>query len=90
MLFRSVRSLHVRACNLAVREYEQLSFLPEIAAIQRQEELEQAMDTVRSRFGHFSLRRGIYLTDETLAALNPKEDHIIHPESFFGKGETLS
>ena len=87
---KPVRSLHVRACNLAVREYEQLSFLPEIAAIQRQEELEQAMDTVRSRFGHFSLRRGIYLTDETLAALNPKEDHIIHPESFFGKGEPLS
>ena len=78
-----VRSLSVRACRLSVRENEQLSLLPDVVAIQKQEELESAVDTLRSRFGHFSIQRGLLLADRQLSNLNPKEDHIIHPESFF-------
>lgn len=80
---RPVRSLSVRACNLTVNSHEQLSLFPEIAAIQKQEEIESAMDSLRNRFGHFSVRRGILLQDKALSSLNPKEDHTIHPESFF-------
>lgn len=80
---KPVRSLSVRACNLSLQENEQLSFLPDIAAIQKQEEIENAMDNIRKRFGHFSIQRGILLSDKHLSNLNPKEDHIIHPESFF-------
>ena len=80
---KPVRSLSVRACKLSVLENEQLSLLPEISAIQKQEVLDSVIDNIRSRFGHFSVQRGIMLCDKRLSALNPKEDHIIHPESFF-------
>lgn len=66
------------------RNGSQLSFLPEVAEIQRQEQLEKAVDTVRKRFGHFSLQRGIASANPDLCSINPKDDHIIHPESFFG------
>lgn len=80
---KPVRSLSVRACRLSVQENEQLSLLPDVAAIQKQEELESAVDALRGRFGPFSIRRGILLADRQLSGLNPKDDHIIHPESFF-------
>lgn len=78
-----VRSLGVRACDLAHQEYEQLSFLPEVQEIQKKEQLDRAVDSVRTRFGHFSIQRGIMLTDTQLSRLDPKNDHTIHPESFF-------
>lgn len=78
-----VRSLGVRACDLAYQEYEQLSFLPEVQEIQKKEQLDRAVDSVRTRFGHFSIQRGIMLTDTQLSKLDPKNDHTIHPESFF-------
>lgn len=80
---KPVRSLSVRACRLSLSENEQLSLLPDVAAIQKQEELESAVDALRGRFGPFSVRRGLLLTDRQLSGINPKDDHIIHPESFF-------
>lgn len=80
---KPVRSLSVRACKLSVLENEQLSLLPEISSIQKQEAIDSVIDNIRSRFGHFSVQRGIMLCDKRLSSLNPKEDHIIHPESFF-------
>lgn len=78
-----VRSLSVRACRLEVRDSEQLSFLPDIASLQKQEAFENAIDSIRNRFGHFSIQRGMMLTDRQLSNLDPKNDHIIHPESYF-------
>lgn len=78
-----VRSLSVRACRLETQEQEQLSIFPDAAVIQRAEKLEGTMDSIRSRFGHFALRRGLLLTDPALSGGNPKEEHIIHPERFF-------
>lgn len=80
---KPVRSLSVRACKLLVLENEQLSLLPEISSIQKQEAIDSVIDNIRNRFGHFSVQRGIMLCDKRLSSLNPKEDHIIHPESFF-------
>ena len=80
---KPVRSLGVHACNLTLNENEQLSFLPEIANIQKQEALESAADDIRKRFGYFSVRNGLLFSDKHLSSLNPKDDHIIHPESFF-------
>ena len=76
-----MRSLSVRACRLSISENEQLSLLPDVAAIQKQEELESAVDALRP-VRPFSIRRGILLADRQLSGLNPKDDHIIHPESF--------
>lgn len=83
-----VRSLSVRACQLELQENEQLSLLPDIAKLQQQENLENTMDIIRSRFGHFAIQRGMMLTDKNLSNLDPKNDHIIHPKSFFKNTKT--
>ena len=80
---KPIRSLSVRACNLEPVDYVQLSLLPDMVQLQKQEELESAMDNLRNRFGHFSLQKGLMLTDRELSNLDPKNDHIIHPMSFF-------
>ena len=61
-----IRSLGVRATDLVRSESEQLSFSPDIMAIQREETLEEVVDGLRKRFGSPSLRRGIMFTDEVL------------------------
>ena len=80
---KPIRSLSVRACDLQPVDFVQLSLLPDVAQLQKQEELEAAMDSLRNWFGHFSIQKGIMLFDTELSNLNPKNDHIIHPMSFF-------
>ena len=80
---KPVRSLNVRACDLEPVDFMQLSLLPEARRLEKQEELESAVDGLRSRFGHFSVQRGIMLTDRKLSDLDPKGEHIIHPMSYF-------
>ncbi len=79
-----MRSLGVRGCQLVpAEEDEQLSFWDETPGLRKQEALERSVDQIRRRFGHFSVERGLMLTDPLLASLDPKNDNIIHPESFF-------
>lgn len=80
---KPIRSLSVRACDLEPIDHIQLSLLPDVSQLQKQEELEAAMDNLRNRFGHFSVQKGLMLTDKELSRLDPKNDHIIHPMSFF-------
>ena len=80
---KPIRSLSVRACDLEPVDFIQLSLLPDVAKLQKQEELEAAMDNLRNRFGHFSVQKCMMLCDTELSNLDPKNDHIIHPMSFF-------
>lgn len=77
-----VRSLGVRACNLMVSQYRQLSFLEDAVKDQKQEDLEHAIDRIRQRFGHYSIQRGIMLMDPSLSHFDPIAEHTIYPESF--------
>lgn len=83
---KAIRSLGVRACGLSLCEQIQLSFLPEISCTQRQDDLEHSVDDIRRRFGHFSIQRGIALTDHTLSHLDPKADHSIRPIGLLNNG----
>lgn len=49
----------------------------------RAENLAYIIDSLRVRFGHQMVRRAVELTDDRYARVNPKEDHMIHPESFY-------
>lgn len=64
----SIRSIGIRASDLLRVESEQLSFSPDVMAIQREETLEGIVDGLRKRFGSPALRRGIMFTDEILGA----------------------
>lgn len=77
---RPVRTLGVTVTELDTREYEQLSFLPEAAALRRDETLERTMDHIRAKYGYTAIRRGILLADPSLCDLEPQNNHIIQPK----------
>lgn len=61
----------------------QLDFMGDEARRVRQENLERSIDDLRRRFGHQIVRRGAALLDPGYAAINPVEEHTIHPVSYF-------
>lgn len=79
---KPIRSLGVRGTGLVTQDNVQLSFLAEAVKIQKQNDLESAIDGIRSRFGHSAILRGIVLTDSAMAHIDPKGGHVIHPEPF--------
>jgi DNA polymerase-4 len=78
---RPIRSLGVRGADLVTAEgLTQLELFADKAA---GEALERAVDGLRHRFGPYCVRRCALLQDGRLTGFNPKDDHVIHPVSFF-------
>ena len=76
-----LRTLGVRACSLLPDDaFSQLSLFPDTEA--KRADLERTVDEIRRRFGHFAILRGLMLTDTSLSHLDPKGEHVIHPEPF--------
>lgn len=82
---RPLRSLGIRAIGLVTeKDNVQLSLFENIdEKREQQESLAHTIDAIRSRFGHGSLLRASCLLDNKLTGFNPKEDHVIHPVSYF-------
>ena len=79
-----LRSLGVSISQLSpAGAFMQLSFLPEDAARQKRQILEQTVDDIRERYGHFAIQRAVMLYDRALGKINPKDEHVIHPEPYF-------
>lgn len=74
-----LRSIGVRASQLDHWGHIQTLLLEDAARTQRMETLDHTVDDIRRRYGHDSIRRGIVLTDPSLAALNPQTDHPVMP-----------
>ena len=70
-----LRSIGVRACRLDHWSHVQTSLLDDVDRMQRLDRLDSAVDDIRRRFGYTSIRRGLLLTDRTLASFNPQTDH---------------
>ena len=80
---RPIRSLGVRGADLVSADGSfQLDLFERDAT--EQEELERTVDRLRERFGPYCVRRCALLQDGRLTGFNPKDDHVIHPVSFFG------
>ena len=73
---RKIRGLGVRGCNLTGDAFIQESFLPEKIKSQRRDDLEDTIDSLRHRFGHFIVQRGLQLTDTELSHVDPKNEHV--------------
>ncbi len=79
---KPIRSLGVRGADLVTAgELRQLELFARDKAAE--EALERAVDVLRQRFGPYSVRRCALLQDGRLTGFNPKDDHVIHPVSFF-------
>ncbi len=79
---KPLRSLGVRGCDLVTEAGRlQLDLFDEQKASATA--LEATVDELRRRFGANAVQRCIMLTDRRLSGFNPKDDHVIHPVSFF-------
>lgn len=85
---KPIRSIGVRGCDLvAADSQEQLSLFEDEERRMKEEKLEETVDVLRRRFGHFSVQRAVLLKDIDLGIINPKEEHVIHPVAFFKGGK---
>lgn len=79
---KHLRSIGVRAINLVTAEkgYQLDMFTTDNT--DKKDKLAKTVDQLRKRFGHDAVLRAACLLDKQLN-INPKDDHVIHPFSFF-------
>jgi len=79
---RAIRSIGVRGADLVTADgHIQLELFDRDKT--QLEGLESAIDKIRQRFGQYSLQRCTMLFDRKLTGFNPKDEHVIHPVSYF-------
>lgn len=81
---KPLRSIGVRVTDLSsIHENIQLTMYGDELQRDRQMHLEQTVDDLRRRFGHYVIGRAVYSLDPKLRQFNTKGDHTIHPVGFF-------
>ena len=89
-----IRSFGVRAINLVGSDTAvQTSLFEDEERRQKRERLDLAVEDIRMRFGHSSIRRAIILQDHTLSGLNPPNtlstrSDTSNPQTETGKKQT--
>lgn len=74
-----LRSLGVRGSDLQpTTDSGQMSLLSE-PGHRKHAAVEQALDGIRSRYGHASIQRGLMLSRRDLTNVNPVDDHALQP-----------
>lgn len=82
--FYPVRAVALRGINLVTADkLIELSLFEDESRIAAAEKLACTIDDLRRRFGHEAVLRASSLLDKNLTGFNPKEDHTIHPVSYF-------
>ena len=82
--FYPVRAVALRGINLVTADtLVELSLFEDESKNLAAENLAHTIDGLRKRFGHDSILRASSLLDRNLTGFNPKEDHTIHPVSYF-------
>ena len=77
---KPLRSVGLRGTNLIPMDTpQQISMFNDESRRAKLETIEHTIDTLRRRFGHYSIDRALLLLDGKLGKLNPKADHTIHP-----------
>lgn len=82
--WRPVRALGLSGINL-ITEHSgiELSLFEDPEKDVQKENLARVVDGLRKRFGHDAVLRAAALLDSNLTGFNPKENHTIHPVSYF-------
>ena len=81
---RPIRSLGVSVSGLeSVHDDRQLCMFCDERS-ERRYELEEAVEDIRRRFGHYAISRASLLGDAAINGINPREDHVIHPVGWRG------
>lgn len=79
-----LRSIGIKTSDLSVMETPvQLDLFTDQKAHQRSLDLENTLDVIRERYGFGSVQRLMMKEDPLLSQFNPKQEHVIFPESYF-------
>ncbi len=79
---KPIRSLGVRGSDLVTANGQVQLDLFDNSKLDA-ETLAIIVDNLHKRFGHYSIQRCSMMLDRKLTGFNPKDDHIIHPISYF-------
>lgn len=79
-----LRSIGISVSMLVPDDYpSQMSLFINEEERDKAKRIDETLDKIRNRFGHYSIHRACVLLDSKLTGFSPKEDHIIHPVSYF-------
>lgn len=81
---KPIRSLGVRGADLVTDDIPiQLDLFMNQQKREKQQKVDKAVDEIRRRFGYYSIQRATMYQDKKLSQLDAKNDHTVHPYSFF-------
>ena len=84
---KPIRSVGVRGSDLVDASIPiQLNLFLDQEERDKQHNIDMAIDSLRGRFGFYSVQRGMMYMDKTLSKLNAKEDHVTSPRGYFIDG----
>lgn len=80
-----LRSIGIRGADLVTDNYwEQLDLFSDPDYREKMMKMDIAIDSIRGRFGFYSVQRGLMYMDKYLSAVNAREDHTVHyPHGYF-------
>jgi DNA polymerase-4 len=79
-----LRSMGVHCSSLVPDSApEQTDLFGNDARRERELSLARSIDDIRRRWGHQVIQRAVVLADPLFSKVNPKEEHLIHPVSYF-------
>lgn len=79
-----IRSVGVSVSQLCPAETDvQIDLFGTQKEVEKNEKLENTLDGIRNRYGHFSIRRATLEIDPELTNTSPKHENVIHPQGFF-------
>lgn len=82
---KPLRSIGIRGTDLVTDYFwEQLDMFMDPQAREKQMKVDTAVDTIRKRFGFYSIQRGLMYQDRILSACDAKSEHTVHPHGYFG------
>ena len=81
---KPLRSIGICGTDLVTDYYwEQMDIFINPRLREKQMKMDITVDTIRKRFGFYSIQRGLMYRDTILSACNAKEDHTVHPIGYF-------
>lgn len=81
---KPIRSVGIRGVELVNDNYwEQIDLFSSVEFREKQMKVDEAVDTIRKRFGFYSVQRGLMYFDRALSAVDAKAEHTVHPCGYF-------
>ena len=79
-----IRSVGIRGADLVTDDFwEQIDLFQSMEKREKLHKVDVAIDSIRGRFGYYSVQRGLMYQDRLLSALNAKDDNVVHPHGYF-------